>query len=133
MREGERVRGACSALWRREAGGASQPLISTWRGGRCHLLLQVRLTLESDVPKDRQPGRVASEANPYVLELQSPLPFVGQRAGSGSPGGVQEGAQRPRVGKAGRRAGAQVRPGPHQSSMEGIHQPQFAGLRSGSR
>lgn len=68
-RGSERVRGACSALWRREAGGASQPLISTWRGGRCHPLLQVRLTLESDVPKDRQPGRVASDANPYVLEL----------------------------------------------------------------
>lgn len=68
-RGSERVRGACSALWRREAGGASQPLISTWRGGRCHPLLQVRLTLESDVPKDRQTGRVASDANPYVLEL----------------------------------------------------------------
>lgn len=51
--EGPRpLSGACSALRRQEVGRASEPLVSTWRGGPGHPLLQVRLTLLSDVPKD---------------------------------------------------------------------------------
>lgn len=71
--EGERVRGACSALWRREAGAASS--------------VRRVLSPASVEPKNTQLGRVASAAprTCWAFRVLSHLWAEGQVAGF--PGG----------------------------------------------
>lgn len=79
--EGERVRGACSALWRREAGAASsvRRVLSPAPAGAAAL---------SECRAQEHAARKGGlGCSPFVLGLQSALPPVGRRAGCGVPWG----------------------------------------------